>query len=603
MPMRKVSISFALARFVFLSFLALACITIVIVVNHVSSSFNAQQEQLLEREMATISNYYQQFINNRLIILQEQGASPLIVQSLMQPENNIGQLQDVMRDFSFLGKHHQQSLLDFEGELIYSTNNNEEFHHTNASWLAPLLNYKQKQYFGFKLINNEYHWVLARPIVYNNGVEGVLTASIAIKDMDHAVVTDSVKDGLSISLKQDELILGQFGGQISGITRTKQWQQAGVLIEFTFDDAVINSAINSLVMQLSLLIVFAVLFSTLLAYYFGYRQLVQPIQHLSRATDTLEVGDQAQQLQCDVGIKELANLTLKFNKMATKVQSREKALKASYQQLAQSTEDLKLSESQLVQAEKMASIGVLAAGVAHEINNPIGFVKSNIEVLTGYGAALKNYHQGILDLLPDNKQQALQALQEKYDINYLTEDITPLLSSTSNGVERVAEIVESLKTFARQDSPEKTLADINEGLKATINMAHNEIKYHCQLTTDLSPLPLVYIFPGKLNQVFMNLIINAAHAISDRGTITIKTYIEGKNIVISFQDDGCGIPKENIDQIFLPFYTTKPIGSGTGMGLSISHGIIEQHGGKITVTSTLGKGSCFTVTIPMAKQP
>ena len=169
-----------------------------------------------------------------------------------------------------------------------------------------------------------------------------------------------------------------------------------------------------------------------------------------------------------------------------------------------------------------------------------------------------------------------------------------------SGIERVAEIVQSLKTFARQDSPDKGLSDINEGLKATINMANNEIKYHCDLTIDLAPLPLIMVYPGKLNQVFMNLIINASQAITDHGDITIRSFIDEDYAVVEITDTGSGIEPDKFSQIFTPFYTSKPIGQGTGLGLSISHGIMEQHGGKIEVTSTVGLGSCFSIFIPLS---
>ncbi|NRA72037.1 MAG: two-component sensor histidine kinase [Gammaproteobacteria bacterium] len=597
--MKRTTISFALARFVFVSYLALAVVTTVIVVNQVINSISEQQEQLLEREMATIASNYQQFLANRLIILTEQSNYPIVVQSLMQPENNQGKIQDLMSDFRFLGQRYSQSLLDFEGSYIHATSSAVTFHHHNAPWLSPLLNEKASSYIGIKEVDQQFFWVLAVAVLYHDGVEGVLTATIPI-DRIHQL-EPSQQAGLSIELLEGPHVIARFGQQRQGLVRTNPWPELGLSLRFTFDDRAINEGINNLVLQLSLLIILSTFVATLFAYFFGYRQLVKPILELSQATDNLEYGKEAQQLQSDVKITELADLLDKFNHMTLKVLKRERALKLSYEQLAHTNDELKHSESQRVQSEKMASIGVLAAGVAHEINNPIGFVKSNVEILKNYSEDLQRYHQQIQqDVITEQQQPSLAKLIVQYDIEYISQDIGPLIDSTMSGIERVAEIVQSLKTFARQDSPDKVLSDINEGLKATINMANNEIKYHCDLTIDLAPLPLIMVYPGKLNQVFMNLIINASQAITDHGDITIRSFIDEDYAVVEITDTGSGIEPDKFSQIFTPFYTSKPIGQGTGLGLSISHGIMEQHGGKIEVTSTVGLGSCFSIFIPLS---
>ena len=249
----------------------------------------------------------------------------------------------------------------------------------------------------------------------------------------------------------------------------------------------------------------------------------------------------------------------------------------------------------------MASIGVLAAGVAHEINNPIGFIRSNLEVLEDYFSDIeKYYHEFNETLASEEDKENHKKLAKKYELEFLFKDSPPLIKSSISGVDRVTEIVKSLKTFARIDQPEKALVDINEGLSATLNMVHNELKYCCKVHVDLQSLPQVHAFPGKLNQVFMNLLINAGQAITAKGDIFVRTFVEEGNIVIEIEDTGSGIDSENITQIFTPFYTSKPIGEGTGLGLSISHQIIEQHNGKIKVKSVLGKGSCFSVYIPIS---
>jgi signal transduction histidine kinase len=286
--------------------------------------------------------------------------------------------------------------------------------------------------------------------------------------------------------------------------------------------------------------------------------------------------------------------------MTNTVHQRERALKLSYDKLSKANEELILSESQLIQSEKMASIGVLAAGVAHEINNPLGCVKSNLDILHEYLSDIQKHHE------ETNKKLTLEASKEwreelakKYDIEFIFEDIPSLLEISIGGIERITEIVKSLKTFARIEESTKSKTDINEGLTVTLNMVKNELKYNCTVHTDLEPLPIIDAFPSKLNQVFMNLLINAGQSITDSGDIYIRTFKKDSYIVVEVKDSGSGIPAGVLPHIFTPFFTSKPVGEGTGLGLSISHGIMKQHDGRIEVTSEEGKGSCFSVYIPI----
>jgi signal transduction histidine kinase len=196
-------------------------------------------------------------------------------------------------------------------------------------------------------------------------------------------------------------------------------------------------------------------------------------------------------------------------------------------------------------------------------------------------------------------REIYERLAKKYELAFLFNDAPPLIQSSISGIDRVAEIVQNLKTFARVDQPDKALIDINEGIKATLNMVHNELKYCCTVNLDLQPLPKITGFPGKLNQVFMNLLINAGQAMTEKGELFVRSFIADAHIVIEIEDTGKGIEADKIAQIFVPFFTSKPIGEGTGLGLSISHQIIKQHNGEITAKSELGKGSCFTVYLPI----
>ena len=274
---------------------------------------------------------------------------------------------------------------------------------------------------------------------------------------------------------------------------------------------------------------------------------------------------------------------------------------------------LQETQNQLLQSEKMASIGQLAAGVAHEINNPIGYVKSNLN-------ALQKYLNTLLQLLDRYDQKAgqlstagvdlsdIERAKREADIDFLRDDIKTLLSESAEGVERVQRIVQDLKDFSHVDQAEWKQADINKGLSSTLNIVANELKYKAEVVRDFGDIAPIECLPQQLNQVFMNILVNAAQAIDDHGTITIRTRpTPDGGVQIEISDTGRGIPAEQLNRIFDPFYTTKGIGEGTGLGLSIAYGIVSKHQGRIEVESTVGKGTTFRITLPAhpgsAEQP
>lgn len=263
---------------------------------------------------------------------------------------------------------------------------------------------------------------------------------------------------------------------------------------------------------------------------------------------------------------------------------------------------LKQTQAFLVQQEKMASIGQLAAGVAHEINNPMGFVMSNLSCLKDYIDSLIDFialQDKVIASKNIQKDGQLAEARKTFDIDYISKDAKDLINESLEGTERIKRIVQDLKTFSRVDQSEFTSIDLNESIETTINIAWNEIKYVAKLNREFGDIPRIECYPQQLNQVFLNLLINAAQAIIDKGTITIRTWCNGAFVYVSVSDTGCGITDDTMSRIFEPFFTTKEVGKGTGLGLSISYGIVENHGGKITVESKPGKGSTFTVSIPI----
>lgn len=261
---------------------------------------------------------------------------------------------------------------------------------------------------------------------------------------------------------------------------------------------------------------------------------------------------------------------------------------------------------QLLQSEKLASIGQLAAGVAHEINNPICFVNSNLGTLKDYAAKLLEllavYESCDVRLQADSEMAArVQQARRAADIDFLRTDMAPLIEESLEGTERVRVIVQDLRDFSRVGENVWEWANLHSCIDSTLNVVRNEIKYKADVVRDYGELPLVECLPSQLNQVFMNLLVNAAQAIETHGTITIRTRAEGDAVRIAVSDTGAGIAAENLARIFDPFFTTKPVGKGTGLGLSLCYGIVERHGGRIEVDSTPGCGSTFTVVLPASR--
>ncbi len=283
----------------------------------------------------------------------------------------------------------------------------------------------------------------------------------------------------------------------------------------------------------------------------------------------------------------------------------ERSLQQRVEELVLVNQKLTHMQMQLLQSEKMASIGQLAAGIAHEINNPVGYIKSNMGTLAGYVNHLMEINRAY-EALPDPSDSgfgsALNAIHERkkeVDYDFLMEDLAFLISESREGVERVSKIVLDLKNFSRSSDGTKAWTDLHAGIESTINVVWNQLKYKADVVRKYGELPLVYCVASQINQVVMNLLVNAEQAIAEHGHITITTGVQGDEVWIDVQDDGCGIALEKQARIFEPFFTSKPVGQGTGLGLSIAFDIVQRHRGSLTFQSTPGEGSTFRITLPI----
>ncbi len=402
-----------------------------------------------------------------------------------------------------------------------------------------------------------------------------------------------------------------------------------------------------------------------------HKYVITPMQTLSRGTNALTIGNfsHANFLESiPIAFSELNKLAEDFQFMSNNLKARETALKnahdeleikvqkrtqelssvneeltSMYENLQQTNFDLhkeiverkraeeelaqkkqeiedaylelKNAQLQIIQQEKMASIGQLAAGVAHEINNPLGFIMSNIDSLKKYAENITKFiisEEEFLKELDKNEEEKNKSIEifkiinkseeikQEFKIDYIMEDITEIIVETLDGAERIRDIVQNLRNFSRT-SIKTSLADINKGLESVIKIIWNEIKYKATLKKEFGNIPLTNCNEGQLNQVFLNILLNAVQAIEEKGEIEIKTWADEKNIFTSITDNGCGIPKEIQNRIFEPFFTTKDVGKGTGLGLSVSYDIIKKHKGDISIESTPDIGTTFVVKIPIVE--
>jgi C4-dicarboxylate-specific signal transduction histidine kinase len=261
---------------------------------------------------------------------------------------------------------------------------------------------------------------------------------------------------------------------------------------------------------------------------------------------------------------------------------------------------------QLVQSEKLASIGQLSAGVAHEINNPVGFVKSNINILADYFTSFEEFIDTVSQIKGHAEDTKLNLelakiteLKESLEIEYLIEDSKDIFTTSKEGLERVCKIVEEMKAFSHVEKEEQEEQNLANLVDQAISLTANEVKYKADIVISYDELPMVKCWKSKLLQVLINLLVNASHAMEERGCIRIRVYQKESFAMIDILDDGCGISEENLANIFTPFFTTKPVGEGTGLGLHVTQSIMAKHGGEISVKSKVGTGTCFKLSLPL----
>lgn len=375
----------------------------------------------------------------------------------------------------------------------------------------------------------------------------------------------------------------------------------------------IEIRITNLENQVLIYIAGTILVLIFVSYLLGgfYSSVIDTVHTLEGVASQLNEGKITEVVEVETR-DELGRVGRSFNQIALSLLSRNKELEENRIQIESTNRALRETQTALVQGEKMASLGQMVAGLAHEINTPLGYVKNNIEMMIGnqqtINDAVEQYRK-LLDMLVNGVEDGLEQtvtdlanLSTELEKNTVLEDSKTMLSQALVGTERIQELIKNLREFSRLDEADLAKIDLNSALDATLVIANNVIKNKAVVKKDYQPNLMAECYPAQYNQVILNLMTNAAQAIEGQGTITIRTYKEPGNpdmAVVKISDTGKGIPRENLSKIFEPFFTTKKIGEGTGLGLSISYKIIEKHGGSIKVESEVGRGTDFFVRIPV----
>jgi len=408
-------------------------------------------------------------------------------------------------------------------------------------------------------------------------------------------------------------------GEISGIAPIEN-RSFGWIVCVGVDNADISRPIRTMATWLfvatALLALLVVFFTYVIA-----EGMADPLKSMIHTARTIARGKFDQRVQIR-SADEVGILGSTFNEMAQAlsvrddqlhelnknleelVHQRTLELETSHEALKRAYVDLQNAHEQLVHTEKMASLGQLVAGIAHEIKNPLNFIYGNTSFLADYTQKMQMILESFENLqsLSDGDRSKIRQIKESANYSFIKEDLRTLIDNFAEGARRINNIVSDLRTFSRMDTEKISEIDLHSSVEISLNLLRNQYKNRVEIHKEYGDIPRIQGFSGKISQVFLNLLSNAFHAIQDKGDVWIRTKATNGIVEVEIEDNGVGIPKEHMGRIFEPFFTTKPVGQGTGLGLSISYGIIEQHHGKILVSSIPQKGSTFTIRLPIIQE-
>lgn len=548
----------------------------------------------------TLAQQVHYFLDVHINLAKKQTRLPLIQQSIMQPETGRMVLADWFNEPGFFGYAYPQMLTDFNGMMIAERDVPDLPGLNIAQRFRSLLEGRSEQNVG--LIQDRqgvYFLQLAVPVVYGQAPEGLLIIWIPL---------DELREQLNLEQLVDLEIQLSYSGASPiawGKSSEPSWinlpSYSGLHLHYRPNMSNFTAAFTQAEQRLALTTILIALFAALASAALGRWFFVLPLERLQAFAAQLSRGSHSE-------LNKTKRLTVEIQALSDQIVDMGQRIRRREMKLIERNEELKRKQKSLVLAEKMAGLGQVTAGVAHEINNPIGFIMNNLCTLHEYHFFLRKLIEELMQWqalteLPDTQeakqlQEHLKQTLELEDLAFVLKDMQTLVEESISGADRIKDITQGLKGYAHSGDTESAV-DLNDCITSTLNMVRNELKYHCEVNTDLNPLPALQCVGGQINQVLMNLIINAGHAMEGKqGMLNISSRHHDDKICITIEDNGCGIPADKLDRIFDPFYTTKPVGQGTGLGMSISYDIIKKYGGDITVTSKVDVGTRFDITFP-----
>lgn len=587
--MKTISIKQGFSLFVVASMAAMAILLVLAADSLMSSHIRGIKEQDLDNyvtELIADLNYYGDV---RRLELEGTAKLPLLIQGIMQPESSLASVVDLFKDIFTQGQQPQQMLVDFAGNVVFSRYPNEplaEFEYLQDDMTSSV---------ELVLLGDTVHVEISIPLRYRGSVEGALVTFIPFSTVTADLGFNTRLQGLKILLTNEQGTLLNIGEGDYAFTKELDTQWLGYNVVYEADTSVIEQVVTQVKIEIIVIVLLFSIVLVIVAIQLGQKLFIRPIQSLNEKMQSFDSQTPVNSFG-RIPLEELQQVLQQFEKLTQKVSKRDRQLRDANQQIQE-------NQNQLIQSEKMASIGTLAAGIAHEINNPVGFVKSNIETLREYSEDFIAFDQTVRKMQESGKLSDKDLIAEKIkatDLTDLFKDTQEIADDCLNGLTRIEEIVQGLKTFARSDNESKTVFSIAEQLDQAAKLAWNQVKYNAELSKNVHQDFQINGFPGQINQVILNLLVNAVHTITEtqigNGTIEIEVGVRETNEgYLSVSDNGAGIDPENLTHLFTPFFTTKPPGQGTGLGLSISFEIVQKHGGRIEVESTKGEGTTFTL--------
>lgn len=556
------------------------------------------QKIIINNEIAVFERVFIRDIELNRLHMEEHSRHSALVEKIKNPTLPNDLLEEQLVGINVMANQQEIILLNDKSNVVYANKEKTKNEYNTNEHYQDILSGRKTSVTYIKQDNDVYYIESMVPIRDEGKIIGGLVINYPIVEALERVYDYNDGSNTFFNIYKWDKKIASIGKKTTGKKYYKHIDELNITLEFITDQAVIDQQSRTISLYSILSSILSTSISAAILYLIAKVWILDPICAINASIDKFSEDSKITKPDENEMIIEINELSEKFYNLAKLIQMREKQLHSSFKKLESKNKKLKIAyknlekaQAVLIKQEKMASIGHLAAGVAHELNNPIAFIRANFNVLEEYFMTLCEY------------LNSLQKSNEEIDL--ILEDLPELIADSEEGLERVREIVQDLRDYSRVDEEKYGDYNLNKGIESTLKIAKSEYRYVAKVEKKLGDIPLFKANGNEVNEVILNLIINAAHAIKaldqeEKGIIRIETYAKEGKIFFAIEDTGAGIPEETLTHIFNPFFTTKEPGKGTGMGLYISYDIVHnKHNGEIKVSSEVGKGSKFTVILPV----